>query len=229
LRHGDFREIALLVQSDNGSRILIEQLDALWTTGSLLAVHPVSSDEESDDEIRSWLEPMESMYRLQLPDQPPNLNPESAVWAARQFYRAAQLVVHRELGEAFIQSGLELEPRFDRPVPSEKEHASIHYSVDLHFRFLPDLMRIAGAMSPTDPLIDQLNAWSDRWPLSGARIASQSIEAPLSRQLEPILSNRCLRILYIERRFSDPKISHDEVLFWNQVSEQHDWKPLGSQ
>jgi hypothetical protein len=206
--------------------VLIEQLNELWNSGRLLATHPVTSSEEHDELILAWLATVEPSYRQQLPGDPPASIPQVSVWAARQFFRAAQLVVHRELGESFIQSGLETEPIQKRDSPWAT-NPSLHYSVDLHFRFLPDLVRLAKAMSRTDPLLDQLNAWMIRWPLSGARIAGLPPEE--SERLEPILRDPCLRIVYIERRLSDPEISKSEIAYWHQVLEQREWSSLANQ
>jgi hypothetical protein len=186
---------------------MIASLNELWLTGRLIAEHPVAQREISDLELQQWIVAAEVQYRNQLPNCPPPVDTNWAVWAVRQFMRAAQLLVHRELGEEFIRSGLESEPvesvlTFHQA--SAGQQASIHYSVDLVFRFLPDLERLAKAASPADPLLDQLRDWGQRWPLSGARMQTahelkEGNSVTEDERLEPIFMDRCLRILYIER------------------------------
>ncbi len=208
---------------------MIERLDELWQTGRLVAAHPVASAHPDDAGLVDWLSRVEHQYRLQLPSTPPPLEFKWALWAIQQFYRASQLMVHRELGEQFIRMGLETEPvgllGKGTHEPTMLELASIHYSVDLHFRFLPDLERLTKAADPTDPLLQQFGAWADRWPLSGARLHRKSID---QGKLEPILLNRCLRIMYIERALDRGPNASADVEHWNKLNAQYEWKTLDS-
>ncbi len=213
----------------DGLYIVINTLDELWRTGRLVALHPVATPETSSDAIADWLSKAEAEYREQLPSVPPALNLPIAVWATQQFYRDAQLMVYRELGEEFIVTGLETEPA-DFAISigevNAPEIASIHYSVDLLFRFLPDLERLAKAASPADPLLKQIEAWAERWPLSSARMKPQ---AEIQEKLEPILRDRCLRIMYIERVLDGGSVSADEADRWNKINAQYEWKTFDSQ
>src|SRR5262249_8722193 len=93
------------------------------------------------------------------------------------------------------------------PCP-EALNPSIVYSVDLTYRFLPDVLRLARAASPNDPLVEILRGWGRDWPLSSVGIANLN-------QLDPtsFISDRCLRQLYVDRilreddvsRLDDPK------------------------
>jgi len=208
---------------------LIRLLDELWHTGRLVALHPVAAPEMNSDAIADWLTRAEAEYREQLPSVPPALDLSSAVWATQQFYRAAQLMVYRELGEEFILTGLETEPtdasRFG-DAANATAIASIHYSVDLLFRFLPDLERLTKAASPTDPLLKQIDAWAARWPLSSARMKRP---AEIQEKLEPILRDRCLRIMYIERVLDSGPASADESDRWNKINAQYEWKTFDRQ
>lgn len=207
---------------------MIDSLEELWSTGRLTVVHPVNHIEPSQDCLAEWIGEAERLYRLQLPNNPPAVNMDLAIWGLNQFYRAAQLMVYRELGEQFIESGLEIEPDFclqNWSQWSPVERASAHYSVDLFFRFLGDLQRLAKAASPADLLVKQVESWADRWPLSGARIGESVV---LEENLEPILLNRCLRILYIERK-QDRNISSDEMDHWSLVNAQYEWKTIDTQ
>jgi len=203
---------------------MIDHLNELWHTGRLVAIHPVASPEPEIVTLVDWLQKAEAEYRKQLPSAPPPLDIGSAIWAVQQFYRASQLLVHRELGEEFIQNGLETEP-MEAPMPSigAAAHAiaSIHYSVDLLFRFVPDLQRIATATSSSDPLLVTIDAWAERWPLSAARIQNQNV---CPEKLEPILLNRCLRIMYIERVLDRSPFSPMEMERWTKIHAQYEWK-----
>lgn len=203
---------------------MIDRLDELWHTGRLVAEHPVASSEPERDALVAWLRKAEFEYRKQLPSTPPPIDISSAMWAIQQFYRASQLMVHRELGEEFIRSGLETEPP-EAPMTSIDSaivaFASIHYSVDLLFRFLPDLQRLAIAASSSDPLLVQMNAWAARWPLSAARMQNPTVS---QEKLEPILVNRCLRTMYIERVLDRNPFSQAEMERWSKIHAQYEWK-----
>jgi hypothetical protein len=206
---------------------MLASLNEMWTTGRLLAVHPVAMKEPAATEIDRWLLSAEQVYRKQLPPHAPVVNLDWARWAVQQFFRASQLLVHRDLGEQFILTGLETDPAFltvlpvnDLPVNDLPAHSSIHYSVDLVFRFLPDLNRLAKAASSSDPLLQQIQAWFDRWPLSGARMHLGIAPEPcLLEKLEPILYDRCLRILYIERVLG-PSPTAEQVNAWSIIHAQ---------
>ncbi len=202
---------------------MIDRLNELWRTGRLVAEHPVAAIEPERNALIGWLLKAEAEYRLQLPSAPPPLDVASAIWAAQQFYRASQLLVHRELGEELIQSGLETEP-LEAAMPSNNTAsdaiASIHYSVDLHFRFLPDLRRLAKAASSSDPILLKIDAWAEQWPLSAARMQNPIVS---QEKLEPILLNRCLRIMYIERVLDRSPISQMEMDRWTKIHAQYEW------
>ena len=209
---------------------MIDVLEELWQTGRLVATHPVASTQTDETTLVEWLTRVEHQYRLQLPNTPPPLEIEWALWAVQQFYRAALLLVHRELGEQFIWMGLETEPAESMKGGDREwttlQVASIHYSVDLHFRFLPDLERLTKAAVPSDPLLKQIEAWAERWPLSAARMHNKSVG---QEKLEPILLNRCLRVMYIERVLDRGPHSSTDVDHWNKINAQYEWMTLDRQ
>ena len=208
---------------------MIEGLQQLWQTGRLVVTHPVASEQPDQATLAEWLTLVEKPYRMQLPNTPPPLEITWAIWAVQQFYRASQLMVHRELDEQFIWMGLQTEPAELHETNAREltatEVASIHYSVDLHFRFLPDLERLAKAAIPSDPLLKQIDAWAERWPLSGARLHRKSIDP---EKLEPILRNHCLRIMYIERVLDRSPNASTDVDYWTKLNAQYEWKTLDS-
>lgn len=84
----------------------------------------------------------------------------TAVEAAELVRQAAwALVDHREPPESLRQR-----LRMARDASS----ASHHLSADLFLRYLPQVLKRARAIDPTDPLIDILTEVLRRWPLSGA-------------------------------------------------------------
>lgn len=224
----------------------INQLDEWWATGRLVVTHPTNKATVNEEQLFAWIEQNELIYRNQLPDTPPEVNLPWAGWACRQMVRATQLLVYRELGEEFIETGLEDLPvhlvdgvqkgtaqanSADEPgslstiqqVPcptndpvqdSNKnlpiqfvQQASIHYSVDLFFRFLPDFVRLAKAASMEDPLIDRLKQWAVIWPVSGMGVPnvnhSQTILSFIYR--DPFLSILMEDRAYLHRQ-SIPKL-----------------------
>jgi hypothetical protein len=110
--------------------------------------------------------------RLEFPGQPPPLDVGAAMWGATSLYRACQLAVYRELDAGAIDELLGA--AYPATAPVEGGAASRHWSVDLAFRFLPDLVRHAAAASPQDPLVVRLRDWCAQWPLSSVGVTSVS-------------------------------------------------------
>ena len=72
---------------------------------------------------------------------------------------------------------------------------AVHYSVDLTFRFLPDLVKLARIASEQDPLVERLMAWARHWPLSSVGIGANV--GPV--EIGPIVNHPCLLALYVDR------------------------------
>lgn len=122
----------------------------------------------SDDDLMAGREPIvtfERHYRMEIPGEPPGLVIDAAEWAARNFFWACQAAVFRELGEDAIRS--ELSTLCPRSI-----NAAAHYSVDLVFRFLPDLTKFAASAAENDPLVKYLQQWARDWPLSSVGLAN---------------------------------------------------------
>ena len=132
----------------------------------------------------------------------PPLAPAVARWAAEQFYRACQFAVYRDAGAEKIAAALA------SPCPPAPA-ASRHVSVDLTFRFLGDLYRLAHAASPDDPLCERLRAWAAEWPLSSVGMPGVN-----PRNIDDVLEPVGLRTLYVDRiiarrdrsRLNDPRV-----------------------
>jgi hypothetical protein len=134
------------------------------------------------------LKEFESVWRLDVPGPAPQFDVAAAMWAATMLYRAAQCAVFRDIPEATLRQGLSLK------CPATSDEAARHYSVDLSFRFLPDLMTLARRTSPEDPLLQELQSLANQWPLSS--VGMKGIE-PAS--VDAIAGHVGLLQLYVDR------------------------------
>jgi hypothetical protein len=146
--------------------------------------HPTSEDLQ---EAESILKDLESSYRADLPDNPPAISDKAMIWGAVTTYYTSSFLAYRDAGEEAIRLALSV------PCP-EAPSPSVCYSVDLTLRFLPDLVRLARAVSANDPLVDILTSLARQWPLSSVGIAD----------VEPVdvtsfVDNNCLLQLYTDR------------------------------
>ncbi|MGE3779789.1 MAG: hypothetical protein AB7F89_21560, partial [Pirellulaceae bacterium] len=103
------------------------------------------------------------------------------------------LLVYRDLGLEDVNREL------SGPGPKPDTPAAI-YSVDLSFRFLPDVVRLCRAAGDGDPLTDRVLTWCREWPLSSVGVADVGTVRP-----EVLLLHPSLRIVYVDRiiRYQD--------------------------
>lgn len=158
-----------------------------------------------DDEWASFTQllAVEDIRRRDFPATPPEFDAAVASWAATVFYRACQAATFREL------AGPDLDRWLDIPRPPA-EPASCHYSADLVFRFLPDLCKLAGQVSPHDPLVTKLRGWANTWPL--ASVGIQGVEPD---SLTGIVDHAGMLGYYADRviarrdatRLADPRVA----------------------
>jgi hypothetical protein len=159
---------------------------------------PSSALEEAAD----WLRDFELEYRREMPYDAPSLHREASQWAAVHFYFACQLAIRRELT-------LDTFATIADPPPPDGGSPSVHYSVDLVFRFLPGLYRLARTAAHRDPLLEVLRYWGRAWPLSS--VGMENVELTVGGA---IIDCPCLSTLYVDRildagdasRLSDPRI-----------------------
>jgi hypothetical protein len=206
-------------------RVTLSQfLERLFEDGrvTVSAPEPLPADELRAAE--DTLPALEAVYRLDLPGEAPPLAMAAARWAAVSLFHACQFVAFRHVGEEMIAAALGAplhktdglgSPSYDRDAMESPSYhaAALHYSVDLTFRFLPDLMRLARSDAENDPLLGYLRQWAVDWPLSSVGLPDVS-----PRSIEPIINHPCLLGIYRDRiiarkdrsRRGDPRI--DEAI-----------------
>lgn len=138
----------------------------------------------------------EEVHRSDLPDGLPEFDADAAIWAAEMLYRAAQFQVFRDVNVEFIAAA------FAAPGP-DATTPEAHYSVDLTFQYLHDVVRLARAAVNADPLITELAGLVRPWPLSAVGIPESDAIA-----WQALPNNRALRIMYVDRILA----RHDERL-----------------
>jgi hypothetical protein len=177
------------------------RLRALAERGAI-RVGPPSDDAGEEDGVNAALAEYEAICRAEFPGTPPPFSLSCGLWALNAFHRACQFVTYRNVDAEAIAAELE------KPCPDEAA-VSRHYSVDLVFRFLPDLYRLSHTASEADPLCDHLRRYGAEWPLS-----SVGMTGVRPRDLGGIVGHRGLLALYVDRliarndtsRLSEPVI-----------------------
>jgi hypothetical protein len=133
--------------------------------------------------IRTW----DTQLRAELAFDPPVLSLVAAEWAGLRLYRGCQALVCRDMPPQDLHRYLAV------PCP-EKRAPAVDYSVDLLFRFLPDLVASAHRVEMSDPLLVELLALAQGWPLSSVGVAGVGEVDP-----SPFLDHPSLRQLYVDR------------------------------
>jgi len=167
--------------------LLTAFLHDLLTTGSVTLPGQSTGFETTDAQAAQTL--LHEYYledSIDLPHTAPAFEADAAQWAAQFLYRTVQLVLVRELDEATIAQQLS---EYRGPLTPE-----VTYSVDLSFRYLPDLLLLAKGLAPGDALVARLQATAQRWPLSFA-----SGETPDAQAEATVLGHPALRQAYIDR------------------------------
>ena len=157
-------------------------------------VHVAALAEFSADERQNAarvLTEWEQTQRAELPGHAPPFCEATAVWGAERFYRACQFLVFRDCSAEAIAAELTVAK------PKAAAPANAAYSVDLTWRFLPDLLKLASGLASDDPLVTQLRRWAVEWPLSSVGVPNLG-EFDVSGFVE----DPCLRTLYVDRIFA---------------------------
>lgn len=180
-------------------------LTSLWESGQVHVpkwrTRPIATAEWSaiDDLIRRAA----TTDRRSLAFEPPEICLASARWSAEMLYRICQFLVDRSVGMDQVN------PILAKKCPKEESHQTI-YSVDLTMRYLPDVVPLARAVNPDDAVVAELIRLGSDWPLS-----SVGMSGVPAGSIEPILSHRALRMIYIDRvlerndraRLEDPRVA----------------------
>jgi hypothetical protein len=162
-------------------------LTDLLTTGAVtLAGRPAPFEDADLRVAEAVLRAYHAEDALELPHTAPAFAPEAAQWAAQYLYHTLQLALVRELDETVVHDCLR---DFDGLMTPEAV-----YSVDLTFRYLPDLLRLAKGLAPGDALVARLQATARQWPFSfvGTEMLAPEAEAVL-------LAHPALRQAYVDR------------------------------
>jgi len=166
---------------------LAEFLEELFAEGRVAVPEPGALSNEEMHAAARVLAEQDRLWRLESPEGAPEYDPQAAMWAATQYYRACQLAMFRDAGLEAITKLAESELESgDRP--------ESHYSVDLTFRFLPDLVRIARSIATDDPLVELLMKWCRQWPMS-----SISVKGVGDVSIGAIAASPCLMQIYVDR------------------------------
>jgi hypothetical protein len=171
--------------------MLIDFLRELSEHGRIRLPTPSIQDSATDARgVEQLLADWDSSWVLEFPGDAPPLFRPAARWAAEQLYRACQLAVFRDFSADDVKAA------FANDCPT-CDSASQHYSVDLVFRYLPDLYRIARARAEDDPLCEGLREWARRWPLSSVGMVGVTVD-----DVAAVTSHPGLLQLYVDRIIS---------------------------
>lgn len=191
--------------------MLTDFLKALFDHGHLVLPEPSTNRSAADlEQARAVLIEFEASWRLEFPCAAPEFNSEAALWSAKMLYRAAQSMVFRAIGEDELKAGLA------EPCPAG-EVASLHYSVDLVFRFLPDFAILAHGAASDDPLLLLLRDLGASWPLSSVGMKGLAGDQVQQLRLAEMLSHPGLRQLYVDRILAKEDLERARELRTNQA------------
>jgi hypothetical protein len=169
--------------------MLAEFLNQLFQSGriQLVTARPLAVAETA---AIDRLKHEECSWRSDFPGAAPPFSLEAGYWAAGIFYRLAQFFSARDLPAETIHRDL------SSPCPVDGADLSAIYSVDLTFRYLPDLYRLAAARASADPLVAELRQLADTWPLSSVGIPAGECRPENVRHF---LGQREFETLYVDR------------------------------
>ncbi|RPI81627.1 MAG: hypothetical protein EHM42_10380 [Planctomycetaceae bacterium] len=136
-------------------------IEQLASDGRVI-VAPPGEDATDPSAIDAALTALDQLARTDLPAGLPEFDLPAARHGQELLYRACQFLAFRDLDPELIDQAL--------PVVAESATAARHLSIDVVLRFLPDVLRLARAASPDDPLVTRLRLLARLWPLSSVGI-----------------------------------------------------------
>lgn len=162
-------------------------LDTLFKKGQVLVAEQITPFTTQEKTAASLLlQVAHDRQQLSMPAHMPTFDKKAALWGTIFLYRAVQLTMMRDLDEAAVQEHL---PNFSEGMTTEAI-----YSIDLTFRYLPDLFKLAKGLAPDDPLIKILKQQAQQFPFSSVGISSENIQ---NQTL--ILNHTSLKLAYLDR------------------------------
>lgn len=165
----------------------IRFLEQLASDGRV-TVAPPDAETATPDQIEALLAAQDRLARAEMPRGAPPLDLAAARYGLELLYSACQLLVYRDLGAELLRS-VEI-----APPASPGSVGSQHLAVDLTLRFLPDVLRLARAASPDDPLVQHLCVLGRAWPLSSVGIRNLGEVDPVPLKTDPVVWQ-----IYVER------------------------------
>ncbi|MBK9451670.1 MAG: hypothetical protein IPN95_20100 [Bacteroidetes bacterium] len=157
---------------------------ALLQEGNVLLAPELTDFEEADRlQVETLMESYHRWDAFHLPRKAPDYQPKAAVWAAEYLYRALQFLLLRNLGAELI-------PLHLKAFPGEITPESV-YSADLLLRNLPHVYDLARSLSPSDPLVVQMQEIASQWPFSAVGIPVES--------MSPLPDHAGLQLAYADR------------------------------
>ena len=180
-------------------------LRQLFESGRVVIESAEFASQSAISASESLLADFEHQWRTQLAGDAPTFDVEVATWAGQNFYRACQLLMHRNLAEEDALIGF---PEFGFATGTPRSH----YNVDLVFRFLPDLWKFAKALERTDPLSRRISDWCLQWPLSS--VGTANLDDELAVDIGGFANDPSLAQLYVDRiiRHTDlTRVDHEQV------------------
>jgi len=193
-------------------------MESLFQSGQLVLSHPVPLTQSEINAGLEVAEEFEIVYRKQLPHQPPAIDKEAVAWSAVSFYRASQYIVYREIESENVVSSFEI---LNQSANLDRTSPSVHYSIDLVFRFVPDLLTFGNSANLQDPTCNEIRRWARDWPLSSVGIKTDDSlidgQTPPQYELDisGFASHKCLMQLYVDRilRTGDKsRLDHPDVI-----------------
>lgn len=153
----------------------------------ILYTNILKIEDQERSEVSTFLDGEYELEKVNFPFDPPSFNSEAALWAAEYVYIAAQLILFRSHE---VEDVAKVLPNFKGEIT-----ASTILSVDLCFRFIPQMIDQLKNIDPDDPMILVIEEQLQDWHYSGIdyRLKTEILKT------EIIHSSKCLEQLYINR------------------------------
>ena len=162
----------------------------------------------SDNEKEVVIDFLQKEYEAETLNYPfvaPPFQAVAAIWAAEIVYYSAQLILYRQ------NKTSELEQRF--PKLESEITASTFLSVDLCFRFIPDMLNQLKLIDSEDCLIAILEKQLETFHYSGINYPLKLEES----NFEIIHHNKCLQQLYLNRIVTFKNLKLAKIPSFNQA------------